>query len=166
MKKVYGMPGVASAQIVLTSRSGKTKYKIPFAGGITNSRERTPAKFITDSPIIQDVIESNEIFGKKVFLLNSYGAPSAPAAQPATVASVKDNKKTGGKKGGKATTTEAPETQEPENTTRVVEDVTTLGEAITVLMEAGAGGADVTSLEGVLAKAQELKISFPNLKTE
>ena len=158
MRKVYGMPGVAQAQVVLTSPSGKTKYKIPFNDGITTSRDKTPAKFTTDNPIIQDVIESDPTFNKKIFLLNVYDKPVVTEAAPAVA-------KTSAPKGRPAPkkAKQAAETNEG----KVFEEVNNLGEAINILMNAGpVDGASVTSVEGVLAKAQEFGISFPNLKTE
>lgn len=167
MKKVYAMPGVANSQIVLTSPSGKTKYKIPFTGGITHAREKVPAKYITDSPIIQDVIESSPLFNKKIFLLNSFGSVVKPAEQPAApkkpVVTPKNGKPAPqpGKGKGKETVQEpAGESKGP----KVYEEVTNLGEAITILMQAGTVPAEnMTSVEGVLKAASELGVSFPNL---
>lgn len=155
MRKVYGMPGVAQAQVVLTSASGKTKYKIPFTDGITTSRDKTPAKFTTDNPIIQDVIESDPIFNKKIFLLNTYDRPATvePTSAPAKVAAPK------GRPAPKKTKPAETETKK-----QVYEEVTNLGEAITILMQVGTVPAEnMTSVEGVLKAASELGVSFPNL---
>ena len=156
MKKVYGMPGKVNAQIVITSPSGKTKYKIPFTGGSLNDRNKTEAKFITDSEILQDVIERDARFNKSIFLLNSFGdavstvaAPEAPV--PATT-----------KKGGRGAKNN---TQEQTAQYKVMEEITDMGAAIAVLTEAGEVAAgDVLDVEGVLKKAQEMGFSFPNLK--
>ena len=167
MKKVYGMPGVANSQIVLTSPSGKTKYKISFTGGITHAREKVPAKYITDSPIIQDVIESSPLFNKKIFLLNSFGSVVKPAEQPAapTKPVVPPRNGKGAAQSGKGKTKGAVQnpTEEPKGP-KVYEDVTNLGEAITVLMQVGTVPAEnMTSVEGALKAAAELGVSFPNL---
>lgn len=166
MKKVYAMPGVANSQIVLTSPSGKTKYKISFTGGITHAREKVPAKCITDSTIIQDVIESSPLFNKKIFLLNSFGTVVKPAEQPAApkkpVVPSKNGKAAQPGKGKAKETAQNP-TDEP-NGPKVYEDVTNLGEAITILMQVGTVPAEnMTSVEGVLKAAAELGVSFPNL---
>lgn len=171
MKKVYAMPGVANSQIVLTSPSGKTKYKIPFTGGITHAREKVPAKYITDSPIIQDVIESSPLFNKKIFLLNSFGTvvkPATPAPAPAggkkAVTPPKNGK--GAVQPAKGKGKDVNPGTEP-NGPKVYEDVTNLGEAITVLMQTGSVPAEsMTSIEGVLKAAAELGVSFPNLTEE
>lgn len=151
------MHGVANAQIVLTSPSGKTKYKISFTGGVTHAREKVPAKCITDSPIIQGVIENDPLFNKKIFLLNSFGTPEKPAA-PAVASA----------KGGKPSTpAKSKETVEEPKGPKVYEEVTNLGEAITVLMQEGTvPGDSMTSVSGVLKAASELGISFPNLTEE
>ena len=160
------MHGVANAQIVLTSPSGKTKYKISFTGGVTHAREKVPAKCITDSPIIQGVIENDPLFNKKIFLLNSFGTPEKPAA-PA-VASAKGGKPSTPAKGGKPSTpAKSKETVEEPKGPKVYEEVTNLGEAITVLMQEGTvPGDSMTSVSGVLKAASELGISFPNLTEE
>lgn len=160
MRKVYGMPGVAHAQLVLTSPSGKTKYKITFTDGITTSRDKTPAKYTTDNPIYQDIIENDPIFGKKVFLLNEYDiTPAAPAAPAAS--------RTSAPKGRPAPKKTAKPATADEPSIEVHDEVTDLGGAVTVLMEKGdVPGASLTSIEGVLAKAKEFGISFPNLAKE
>lgn len=170
MKKVYAMPGVANSQIVLTSPSGKTKYKIPFTGGITHAREKVPAKYITDSPIIQDVIESSPLFNKKIFLLNSFGSVVKPAEQPAApkkpVVPSKNGKPATQPGKGKVKETVQNPTEEPKGP-KVYEDVANLGEAITILMQVGTVPAEnMTSIEGVLKAAAELGVSFPNLTEE
>ena len=159
------MPGVANSQIVLTSPSGKTKYKISFTGGITHAREKVPAKHITDSPIIQDVIESSPLFNKKIFLLNSFGSVVKPTEQPAApkkpVVTPKNGK--AAPQPGKGKGKEAVQDPEPKGP-KVYEDVTNLGEAITILMQVGTVPAEnMTSVEGVLKAAAELGVSFPNL---
>ena len=157
------MHGVANAQIVLTSPSGKTKYKIAFTGGVTHAREKVPAKHITDSLIIQDVIENDPLFNKKIFLLNSFGTPEKPAAPAVTPA--KGGKPAVPAKGGKpAASAKGKETVTEPKGPKVYEEVTSLGEAITVLMQEGQVSAEnMTSVAGVLKAASELGVSFPNL---
>ena len=158
MKKVYGMPGIVNAQIVITSPSGKTKYKIPFTGGSLNDRNKAEAKFITDNEILQNVIERDARFNKSIFLRQSFGeaAPTVAAAPaPAAPATTK--------KAGKAAKNAAQEQTAPQ--IKVMEEITDMGAAIAVLTEAGEVAAgDVLDVEGVLKKAQEMGFSFPNLK--
>lgn len=157
MKKVYGMPGIVNAQIVISSPSGKTKYKIPFTGGSLNDRNKAEAKFITDSEILQNVIERDARFNKSIFLRQSFGeaAPTVAAPAPAAPATTK--------KAGKAAKNAAQEQTAPQ--IKVMEEITDMGAAIAVLTEAGEVAAgDVLDVEGVLKKAQEMGFSFPNLK--
>lgn len=160
MKKVYGMPGKVDAQIVLTSPSGKTRYKIHFTGGSVNDRNKVDAKYITDSPIIQDVIERSPMFNRSIFLRNTFGETERQmAAANAAPAPAKGN----GRQSGKVK--ETPKKEEPKLI--VMDDITGIGDAIGVLMTAGEVTADeVASLEGVLKKAAELGYAFPNLKEE
>lgn len=157
MKKVYGMPGIVNAQIVITSPSGKTKYKIPFTGGSLNDRNKVEAKFITDSEILQNVIERDARFNKSIFLRQSFGeaAPTVAALAAAAPATTK--------KAGKAAKNAVQEQTAPQ--IKVMEEITDMGAAIAVLTEAGEVAAgDVLDVEGVLKKAQEMGFSFPNLK--
>ena len=170
------MPGVANAQIVLTSPSGKTKYKLTFTGGITHGAKKTPAKFSTSSPIIQDVIENNNRFKKDIFLLTSFNTPAAPAPEspvkPMDAIGKNGNRGRviGGRKAKNYAEEQEPTTEvkkEQQSGPQVFEEVTTLGDAITILMQAGpVAGENLTSLEGVLQVAKELGISFPNLNKE
>lgn len=161
MKKVYGMPGIVNAQIVITSPSGKTKYKIPFTGGSLNDRNKTEAKFITDNEILQNVIERDARFNKSIFLRQSFGeAAPTVAAAPAPVSTVI-------KKGGRPGKNAAQEQTVKENATeiKVMEEVTDMEAAIVILTEAGeVAAADVLDVEGVQKKAREMGFSFPNLK--
>lgn len=160
MKKVYGMPGKVNAQIVLTSPSGKTKYKIPFTGGSLNDRNKTEAKYITDNPIIQDVIERSVLFNRSIFLLNTFGEAERHAAPNAADAPAKQTAKQNGKRKETQKVNEEPKLI-------VMDEITSVGDAISVLMTAGEVTAeDVADIDGVLKKAQELGYSFPNLKEE
>ena len=151
------MPGKVNAQIVITSPSGKTKYKIPFTGGSVNDRNKTEAKFITDSEILQDVIERDARFNKSIFLLQSFGdAAPAVAAAPEVQTPRKG-------RNAKNNTQEQKDQETPQ--VKVMEEITDMGAAIAILTEAGeVAAADVLDIEGVLKKAQEMGFSFPNLK--
>lgn len=61
--------------------------------------------------------------------------------------------------------TKAPKAETAPRTARVMEDVKTLGDAVTVLMtENGVVGSDLIDIPSITRKAKELGISFPNLK--
>ena len=87
MRKVYKIDGKTEVHEVFTSPSGKTKYKVTFSKGNLDPKNRVPARYTTDSPIIQAVIESSPKFGRVIFLEKTYNddapAASAPAVKPA-----------------------------------------------------------------------------------
>lgn len=143
MTKKYGIKN--TSECVIRIPVGKTEVVCNFADGNLQSREPIPASYTTNNPIIQHVIENSSMFkGGKIFLMAEY-----------------DN-------GGE----EVPVKAEPEKPKkarakkpRVNESVTTFGEAVTALMmEEGVKPADLGSVESCLRVAEELGISFPNLK--
>lgn len=179
MRKVYEYRNKAQAELVVTSPSGKTRFKYKFTGGVMDPKNKIHAKHTTDNVIMQQALENSEYFNKSVFLVASFGtapiaetipvvrnaASTQPASQP-----IQAQPKTAAKKAAKGVKNVVEETQEtdPEQTTgevRTFEDVTTIGAAISILMgEGGVDGADVTTIEGVHKVAKEKNISFPNLK--
>lgn len=179
MRKVYEYRNKAQAELVVTSPSGKTRFKYKFTGGVMDPKNKIHAKHTTDNVIMQQALENSEYFNKSVFLVASFGtapiaetmpvvrnaASTQPASQP-----IQAQPKTAAKKAAKGVKNVVAETQEtdPEQTTeevRTFEDVTTIGAAISILMgEGGVDGADVTTIEGVHKVAKEKNISFPNLK--
>lgn len=60
--KVYGVLGLLEWQCLIVS--GGVKYHISFADGAMSAAGNTPAKFRTDNPIVQDVIENSPQFKK------------------------------------------------------------------------------------------------------
>lgn len=177
MRKVYEYRNKAQAELVVTSPSGKTRFKYKFTGGVMDPKNKIHAKHTTDNVIMQQALENSEYFNKSVFLVASFGtapiaetmpvvrnaAPTQPAAQPVPAQPKTAAKK--GAKGAKTVETPAEETKGTIDEVRTFEDVTTIGAAISILMsEGGVDGADVTSIEGVLKAAKENNISFPNLK--
>ena len=132
---------------------GKTVIKVTFTKGNLDPKNRVPAKYATESPVVQYAIEHDARFGKTIFLDKVYGeitpAPAAPAAAPAK----------GGK--GKGKTTEEPKGE----SLKVMPEVTTLADAVTVLTAEGAPAADFDgTIDGALKIAKSLGLSFPNLK--
>lgn len=131
---------------------GKTVIKVTFTKGNLDPKNRVPAKYATESPVVQYAIEHDPRFGKTIFLDKVYGevAPTAPAA-PAVPAK--------GKGKGKAA--------DKGETLKVMPEVTTLADAVTVLTAEGAPAADFDgTVEGALKIAKGLGLSFPNLKGE
>ena len=161
MRKVYKINGKTEVHEVFTSPSGKTKYKVAFVKGNLDPKNRVPARFSTDSPIIQAVIESSPKFNRVIFLEKVFGnvapaapvmnvAPAAPAAAPAP-------------KKGKGKAAEAAKGP----ALKAMEEVKTLAEAAAVLVAEGAPASDFDgTVEGARKAAKSLGISFPNLKEE
>lgn len=155
MRKVYKIDGKTEVHEVFTSPSGKTKYKVTFSKGNLDPKNRVPARYTTDSPIIQAVIESSPKFGRVIFLEKTYNddAPAAPAPAVKPVAPVKK---------GKA---KAEEAKKPE--LKVMEEVKTIADAVAVLSGEGVPAADFDgTVEGAIKIAKNYGLSFPNLKAE
>lgn len=146
MRKTYGMQGVS--ECVLRVPVGKTTIVCAFTDGNLQSRVPAPATFATENPIVQTIIESCEMFrNNKIILLSISGeveVEDAPATETKTTAKKKKTAKS------------AP---------RTMEEVRTYGDAVTALMtEAEVNLSDLTDVAACIKVADELGISFPNLK--
>ena len=151
MTKKYGIRN--TSECVLRLNAGKSTIVCNFTNGNLQSKEPIPASYTTSNPIIQHVIEHCEKFlGGKIFVMAEYNnEPKDEAVQ-----SVK-------------TETEKPKkvAKRAEKKPRVNEDVKTFGEAVTILMtEDGVKMSDLKDVESCIRIAEELGISFPNLKAE
>jgi hypothetical protein len=150
MIKVYKMNGKTESHEVF--KLGKTVIKVTFTKGNLDPKNRVPAKYASESPVVQYAIEHDPRFGKTIFLDKVYGEV-APAAPAAPVAPAK------GKGKGKAA--------DKGETLKEMPEVTTLADAVTVLTAEGAPAADFDgTVEGALKIAKGLGLSFPNLKGE
>lgn len=150
-------------------------------------KNKVHAKHTTDSVIMQQALENSEYFNKVVFLVASFG--TAPIAQtqpvirrtpPKAVEQTVPAAPSKGRNGRNGRGTKPVETVEnvdtdntpgtaadegAEDTVRVFEDVTTLGEAASILTSEGdVVATDLLTIEGALKVAKEKGISFPNLK--
>lgn len=151
MIKVYKMNGKTESHEVFNL--GKTVIKVTFTKGNLDPKNRVPAKYATESPVVQFAIEHDPRYGKTIFLDKVYGevAPVAAPATPAAPAAAK------GKGKGKAADKGEALKEMPE--------VKTLADAATVLTSEGAPAADFDgTVEGALRIAKSLGLSFPNLK--
>lgn len=158
MRKVYKINGKTEVHEVFTSPSGKTKYKVAFTKGNLDPKNRVPARFSTDSPIIQAVIENSPKFNRVIFLEKVYGNVASAAAPVMNAAS---SAAPGPKKGkGKAAETKGSEL-------KVMEDVKTIADAASVLTAEGVLAAEIDgTVEGAIKVAKKYGLSFPNLKGE
>lgn len=148
MTKKYGIKN--TSECVIRIPVGKAVVVCNFTDGNLQSREPIPASYTTSNPIIQHVIESCDKFKNgKIYIMAEYDNEPAPVEAPA------------GATKGKATKASKKVEREP----RVMENVKTYGDAMTVLMtENGVNLGELKSVEDCIAKAAELGISFPNLK--
>lgn len=148
MTKKYGIRN--TSECVLRLKVGKADIVCNFTNGNLQSREPIDASFVTSNPIAQFAIESCEKFKNgKIYIMAEYG-DSAPAAVSAKTEQPK-----------KKTKADAVKVEKKE---RVMENVTTFGDAVTVLaMENDVKGSDLVDIDSCLRKAAELGISFPNL---
>ena len=154
MRKVYKINGKTEVHEVFTSPSGKTKFKVAFTKGNLDPKNRVPARFSTDSPIIQAVIENSPKFNRLIFLEKVYGNV-APAPAPVANAIPAPKK-------GKGKAVEAKESE-----LKAMEDVKTIADAASVLIAEGASAAEIDgSVAGAIKVAKKYGISFPNLKEE
>ena len=160
MRKVYKINGKTEVHEVFTSPSGKTKYKVAFTKGNLDPKNRVPARFSTDSPIIQAVIENSPKFNRVIFLEKVYGNV-APASSPVmSVAPAAASTPTSKKGKGKTAETKGSEL-------KVMEDVKTIADAASVLTAEGVLAAEIDgTVEGAIKVAKKYGISFPNLKGE
>ena len=146
MIKVYKMNGKTESHEVFNL--GKTVIKVTFTKGNLDPKNRVPAKYATESPVVQYAIEHDARFGKTIFLDKIYGEV-APAVAPAAPAKGK----------GKAKAADKGESL------KEMPEVTTLADAVTVLTAEGAPAADFDgTVEGALKIAKGLGLAFPNLK--
>ena len=183
MRKVYEYVNKVEAELVVVSKSGSTKYKFKFTGGVMDPKNKVNAKHTTDNPIMQRVLENSPYFGKSVRLVGTFDSPENREPiliKKAVVAPVETAKTEGAKPGkggnkgggkGKGPKTETDKVDETapvddviEPTVTVVDDVTDAGAAASYLLSIGVVDPDISSLEGILRIAKENNISFPNLK--
>lgn len=152
MRKVYKINGKTEVHLVLESPSGKTKYKIAFTKGNLDPKMLAPATYSTDNPVIQDVIERSNLFGKVIFVEKVYG-DATPTPTPVSALAPKKGK-------GKAAETKGSEL-------KVMEEVKTIADAASVLTAEGVLAAEIDgTVEGAIKVAKKYGISFPNLKGE
>lgn len=156
MRKVYKINGKTEVHLVLESPSGKTKYKIAFTKGNLDPKMLAPATYSTNNPVIQDVIERSNLFGKVIFVEKVYGDATptpTPVSAPAATSAPKKGK-------GKAAESKPSEM-------KVMEEVKTIADAASVLTAEGVLAAEIDgTVEGAIKVAKKYGISFPNLKGE
>lgn len=120
------------------------KIKATFKGGIADKAYNTPAKLITENPVVQAAIESDPRFGTTIFLQKSVGGIGDKSILP------KD-------------TQVAEPSQTEDNSLKSYENVTTVGQAMNILKSLGVKASAMRTKEAVLAAAESINVTFPNL---
>jgi hypothetical protein len=152
MRKVYKINGKTEVHEVFTSPSGKTIYKVTFSKGNLDPKNRVPAKYATESPVIQAVIENSPKFNHTIFLDKVYEDEDPVVEAPVVAAPRKPKIKMGAAK--------TP-------SVRVMEEVKTIADAVTVLTSEGATAVEIDgTIDNAIKLAKEYGIQFPNLKGE
>lgn len=121
------------------------KIKATFKGGIADKAYNTPAKLITENPVVQAAIESDPRFGSSIFLQKSVGGIGDKSIVPE----------------------ETPVESTPvvaDGTPGSYDNVTTVGQAMNVLKSLGVKASAMRTKESVLAAAEGINVTFPNLK--
>lgn len=155
MRKVYKINGKTEVHEIFATPSGKAMVKVTFSKGNLDPKNRIPARYATDNPLIQAVIENSPKFNRIIFLDKAYAEDDVPA--PVVEAPAAPAPKRGRVK--------MSEPKSPE--LNVMEDVKTIADAVTVLTAEGASAAEIDgTVEGAIRIAKKYGISFPNLKGE
>lgn len=148
-RKVYAYPGIASGDI-LVEVGLKGHIRVPFANGYLDKKMSRPATYSTADPVMQQIIENSRLFGRRIFIYSTYGAPETEAVQVEPEEPV---------------AVEAPETEKAAVTE--YPEVTTWEEAVKVLK--GVPGVKVANLR-TPASAKKVAavngVAFPNYNFE
>jgi hypothetical protein len=142
-----------------TSKYFYYSFYINFAGGVKNivlqggnHLAKTNGIFTTSDEDLQDAIEQSKHFQKGiVFIKSSYGKKEKTEAKPIVKEVAKEVK--------------TPEEKTEDTHVKVYEDIVTVQQASRLInKEYKVAFAQISTKDKILAKANELNISFPNLK--
>ena len=146
MTKTYGINDVVEASYLFPAMKGSLRAN--FTGGVIDERRRRPATLTTKNPVAMLIIENSQMYKSgKIFVVaeSDEPKPEKPAAEK------------------KAKKKSKPDKVE-EDGRKVYEDVTSIGDAVTVLLALGANAAELQDKATLLETAAQLNVSFPNLK--
>lgn len=150
-RKIYSYPGISNGEIQI--KAGKALIKVTFSNGYLDKKMNRPATYSTGDPVMQQIIENSDLFGKRIFLYKEFsdGTPNVQASPRMNQANV--NK------------VEPAETELKE----VVEypEVTSFEGAVAVLKSLpGVKATSLRTVESALKVAASKGISFPNFIQE
>ena len=127
-------------------RIGQVTRKVVFTDGCKMENKR--AIFKTNDNLTQILIEKSPEFNKSIKLDKTIPEPGD------TVTTTKADKK------GK----EEPQDKNKASNGKSYPKVTTVNEVVDILVKQGVSQETLTSQDLIMAKAEELKLKFPNLK--
>lgn len=165
MRKIYEYRNKAEAELVVSTRSAKFKFR--FTGGIMDPKNKIHARYMTDNAVMQTVLEGSEYFNKVIFLVDTFDSPVtiAPLVRKTKEVEAPKTETEAPKTKAKSKAKAKPAEGEKVDEMAVVEDVTDMGAAASYLLSLGeVDGEDLLTPEGVLRVAKAKNISFPNLK--
>lgn len=149
MTKTYGIKGIVEASYLFKAMKGHLRAN--FTGGVLDERRARPATLTTRNPIVMLILERTEMFKNGTMFIVSQSGESPEARLLA-------------KKEAKAKKQPKRQEKVTDDGRKAYEDVTTVGDAINVLMELGANAADLQDTASMLETASQLNVTFPNLK--
>lgn len=147
MTKTYGIDNVVEASYLFPAMKGHLRAN--FSGGVLDERRKRPATLTTQNPVAMLVLERTEMFKEgRIYIVAQTDEPKIE--KPA--AAKKEPKKK--PKADKVT----------DDGRKVYENVTSVGDAVSVLLDLGAKAASLQDTDTMLETASQLNVSFPNLK--
>lgn len=156
--KTYGIDGVVEFSFLF--RAGKGTLRAEFSGGVLDPKRKRPAVLTTSNMVAQLIIENSTPFKfGQIYLINTSVIADKISAKEAKELKVKYGK------APKATDKTAVTSVKINEETgmKIYDKVTTIGEAVNVLVELGATAESLKDVESVLITAGELSVNFPNL---
>ena len=150
MTKTYGIDNVVEASYLFPVNKGHLRAN--FSGGVLDERRRRPATMTTQNPVVMLIIENSGMYkAGRIYIVAQSEEPTTPKEIVAA------SKKEAAKKKPKAD-------KVTEDGRKVYDNVTSVGEAVSVLLDLGAKAAALQNTETMLETASQMNVSFPNLK--
>lgn len=147
MTKTYGINNVVEASYLFPAMKGHLRAN--FTGGVIDERRGRPATLTTKNQVAMFIIENSEMYRSgKIFIVAQVDDPIPEKP----VAAKKETKK------------KSKPDKVAEDGRKIYEDVESIGDAVSVLMALGANAAELQDKATLLETANQLNVSFPNLK--
>ena len=148
MTKTYALRG-DTVDATYIFQSGKAKIRAHFQGGVPDERRRRPATLTTTNQIAMVVIEQSSMFKSGAIYILSQTVDEGDRDITKKPAPKAEEKK--------------KEAKKEKIEERVYPDATSLGQAVNILTDLGAGAENLMTPTDALDTAAKMKVSFPNL---